>query len=94
MGTNEKFQEFVGINEKNPLFFSALQIQEQAIDFLSCFTVLGWQNTCESVHDITATLAALATEIDISMLYRGLDPKNVHRLVSMVLLFILMVTLV
>uniref|UniRef100_A0A803L904 USP domain-containing protein n=1 Tax=Chenopodium quinoa TaxID=63459 RepID=A0A803L904_CHEQI len=46
--------------------------------------VLGWQNTCESVDDIAATLSALATEIDISVLYRGLDPKNVHRLVSVV----------
>ena len=49
-----------------------------------CFAVLGWQNTCESVDDIKATLGALAIEIDISVLYRGLDPKNVHRLVSVV----------
>ncbi|GLT46395.1 hypothetical protein SLA2020_201490 [Shorea laevis] len=47
-------------------------------------TVLGWQNTHESAEDISATLAALNTEIDISTLYRGLDPKNKHSLVSVV----------
>lgn len=47
-------------------------------------TVLGWQNTCESADDIAATVAALNTEIDISVLYRGLDPKNKHNLVSVV----------
>ncbi|KAJ6411641.1 hypothetical protein OIU84_008259 [Salix udensis] len=47
-------------------------------------TVLGWQKTCESIDDITATLAALNTEIDISVFYRGLDPKNIRSLVSVV----------
>lgn len=46
--------------------------------------VMGWQNTCESVNDIMGTLAALSTEIDISVMYRGLDPQNKHRLVSVV----------
>ncbi|XP_057443061.1 uncharacterized protein LOC130734595 isoform X2 [Lotus japonicus] len=47
-------------------------------------TVLGWQNSCESADDITATVEALSTEMDISVLYRGLDPKSTHSLVSVV----------
>lgn len=35
-------------------------------------------------------MAALATDIDISVLYHGVDPKNVHRLVSVVCIFVLM----
>ncbi|KAG5618238.1 hypothetical protein H5410_018062 [Solanum commersonii] len=50
-------------------------------------TVLGWQNTCESVGDITATLSALSTEVYIGVLYHGLAPKNKHCLISMVNLF-------
>ncbi|CAN4099344.1 unnamed protein product [Withania somnifera] len=47
-------------------------------------TVLGWQTTCEDVDDIKATLSALSTEVDVGVLYRGLDPKNKHYLVSVV----------
>ncbi|KFK34091.1 hypothetical protein AALP_AA5G101000 [Arabis alpina] len=46
--------------------------------------VLGWQNTCETVEDIAATLSALNTEIDISIIYRGLDPKSIYSLASVV----------
>ncbi|XP_019152794.1 PREDICTED: uncharacterized protein LOC109149467 isoform X2 [Ipomoea nil] len=46
--------------------------------------VIGWKNTCESLDDIRATLSALSTEIDISVPYHGLDPKNKHHLVSVV----------
>lgn len=47
-------------------------------------TVLGWQNTCENIDDIKATLTSLATEIDIGVLYQGLDLNNRHSLISVV----------
>ncbi|CAA7395309.1 unnamed protein product [Spirodela intermedia] len=46
--------------------------------------VLGWQKTCESEDDISATLAAFTTELDIGNLYHGMDMGNKHSLVSMV----------
>lgn len=53
-------------------------------DDLYVVAVLGWRKTNESADDIAATLAALSTEIDLSVLYHGLDPKHIHSLVSMV----------
>ncbi|XP_057857330.2 uncharacterized protein LOC131066556 isoform X1 [Cryptomeria japonica] len=47
-------------------------------------TVLGWQNNCENIEDILATLDAITTEIDVGVIYRGLDEGYTHRLVSVV----------
>ncbi|CAM8978231.1 unnamed protein product [Rhodiola kirilowii] len=47
-------------------------------------TVLGWQKTCENSEDIKVTLAALSTEIDVGVLYRGVDMRSKHCLVSVV----------
>lgn len=47
-------------------------------------TVLGWQSVRENLEDISTALAALTTEIDIAVIYGGLDEGRKHHLISMV----------
>ncbi|PKA49357.1 hypothetical protein AXF42_Ash014259 [Apostasia shenzhenica] len=44
--------------------------------------VLGWQNTNESLDDISATLKAITNDVDIGVLYSGVDLGRKHSLVS------------
>ncbi|CBI35030.3 unnamed protein product, partial [Vitis vinifera] len=43
-----------------------------------------WQNGHERGADISTTLAALSTKIDLGILYEGLDEGNTHYLISLV----------
>ncbi|CAL5369969.1 unnamed protein product [Camellia sinensis] len=47
-------------------------------------TVLGWESRSEPADDISATLRALSTEIDIGVMYEGVDPGKIYSLISMV----------
>ena len=46
--------------------------------------VLIWETASASIEDISATLNALTTQIDMTVLHEGLDPRNMHSLISMV----------
>ncbi|CAL5369971.1 unnamed protein product [Camellia sinensis] len=46
-------------------------------------TVLGWESRSELADDISATLRALSTEIDIGVMYEGVDPGKIYSLISM-----------
>lgn len=46
--------------------------------------VLGWQNSRESLEDISATMDAIAVDMDVGVVYRGLDKGFKHRLVSVI----------
>ncbi|CAK9175376.1 unnamed protein product [Ilex paraguariensis] len=46
--------------------------------------VIDWKTASESADDMLATMTALNTDIDIGVLYQGLDQGDKHSLVSMV----------
>ncbi|KAI5055394.1 hypothetical protein GOP47_0028915 [Adiantum capillus-veneris] len=46
--------------------------------------VLGWQNSRESLEDISATMDAIAVDMDVGVVYRGLDKGFKHRLISVI----------
>ncbi|KAJ7551918.1 hypothetical protein O6H91_06G034700 [Diphasiastrum complanatum] len=47
-------------------------------------TVLGWQNGQENLEDISATIDAIDMDVDVGIVYRGLDEGYKHQLVSVV----------
>uniref|UniRef100_F6HV75 USP domain-containing protein n=1 Tax=Vitis vinifera TaxID=29760 RepID=F6HV75_VITVI len=46
--------------------------------------LLGWQSVSENSEDVSTTLAALTTEIDIAVIYGDLDEGRKYHLISMV----------
>eukprot|EP00850_Spirogloea_muscicola_P020246 SM000211S06616 [mRNA] locus=s211:69244:78836:+ [translate_table: standard] len=48
------------------------------------FAVLGWQHMREAADDIAATMNAIDTLVDLSVVYKGLSSGTAHQLVSVV----------
>ena len=46
--------------------------------------MVGWANGQESVDDISSTVDAIDTQIDVSVIYRGLPDHHIVNLVSVV----------
>lgn len=83
----EMFRVFAFYKESSKILYGALA-EHRFLQICLDIEVLGWQTTCESLADISATLSALTTEIDIGTLYQGLGPGNRYCLSSVVTIFL------
>ena len=64
-----------------------LKFDKFGSNFIVSTAVLGWQNCRESFEDISATMDAIAVDMDVGIVYCGLDSGFRHRLVSVVGIF-------